>query len=247
MTSTSLQKVLDILLLFNHATPELTVEEISQQIEMPTSTAYRYIRALGEKGFLEKTGSKSYRLGLRFLELSRVARGSNRDLRLIALPSMKRIADQIIETVSLMRIFDKNAICIESIEGQQVVRVTIEQGRLQPLYAGASSKILLAWTDEAEWETYLDQPIQRITPNTIIDLDKYKRQLREVRKNGYALSDGEIDEGGRAVAVPLCDLHGKVIAALSIEGPSFRMTDDKIARYLQLLQTEVQHIQNEMR
>ena len=103
------------MLLFNASTPEMTVDEISNQIEMPTSSVYRYIRVLGDKGFIEKSGAKSYRLGLRFLELSRVARGSNRDLRLIALPSMKRIADQIIETVSLMRLFDKHAICIESI------------------------------------------------------------------------------------------------------------------------------------
>ena len=132
MESTSAHKVLDILLLFNTSQPELTVDEISQQSQIPISTVYRYIRVLSDKGFLEKSGTKSYRLGLRFVELNRVAGGSNRDLRLIALPSMKRIADQIIETVSLMRLFNKYAICIESIEGRHVVRVIIEQGRLQP-------------------------------------------------------------------------------------------------------------------
>ncbi|MAU13288.1 MAG: hypothetical protein CL607_25950 [Anaerolineaceae bacterium] len=246
MESTSAHKVLDILLLFNTSQPELTVDEISQQSQIPISTVYRYIRVLSDKGFLEKSGTKSYRLGLRFVELNRVAGGSNRDLRLIALPSMKRIADQIIETVSLMRLFNKYAICIESIEGRHVVRVIIEQGRLQPLHTGASSKVLLAWLDENEWDSYLQVPLQSITENTIINVDEYKKQLRQTREQGYATSDGEIDDGGRAIAVPLFDGKGKILAALSVEGPSFRMTDDIMADYLDLLLTEAETIRQQL-
>lgn len=246
MESTSAHKVLDILLLFNESQPELTVDEISNLSQIPLSTVYRYIRVLTEKGFIEKSGTKSYRLGLRFVELNRVARGSNRDLRLIALPSMKRIADQIIETVSLMRLFNKYAICIESIEGKHVVRVIIEQGRLQPLYTGASSKVLLAWLEEDEWDAYLEAPIEPITPNTITDIKTYKAEIRKTRKQGFATSDGEIDEGGRAVAVPLFDNSGKVLAALSVEGPTFRMTDDKMELYLQLLLEEAETIRNQL-
>jgi IclR family KDG regulon transcriptional repressor len=246
MESTSAHKVLDILLLFNESQPELTVDEISNQSQIPISTVYRYIRVLTEKGFIEKSGTKSYRLGLRFVELNRVARGSNRDLRLIALPSMKRIADRIIETVSLMRLFNKYAICIESIEGKHVVRVIIEQGRLQPLYTGASSKVLLAGLDEDEWDTYLDTPIEPLTPNTITDMKTFKEEIRMTREQGFATSDGEIDEGGRAVAVPLFDNSGKVLAALSVEGPSFRMTDDKLDLYLRLLLKEADAIRNQL-
>jgi len=246
MESTSAHKVLDILLLFSTAQPELTVDEISTQSQIPPSTVYRYIRVLTEKGFIEKAGTKSYRLGLRFVELNRVARGSNRDLRLIALPSMKRIADQIIETVSLMRLFNKYAICIESIEGKHVVRVIIEQGRLQPLYTGASSKVLLAGVDESEWDSYLDEPMDALTTNTITDIDAYKEELRKTREQGYGVSDGEIDEGGRAVAVPLFDREGKVLAALSVEGPSFRMTEEKMISYLELLRKEAKLIRQQL-
>lgn len=246
MDSTSAHKVLDILLLFNTSQPELTVDKISNQTQIPLSTVYRYIRVLSEKGFLEKSGTKAYRLGLRFVELNRVAQGSNRDLRLIALPSMKRIADQIIETVSLMRLFNKYAICIESIEGQHVVRVIIEQGRLQPLYTGASSKVLLAGIDESEWDSYLDNSLEPITDNTITDIDVYKKEVRLTRERGYGTSDGEIDNGGRAVAVPLYDRFGKVLAALSVEGPSFRMTDDKLKDYLALLLEEAETIRHQL-
>lgn len=246
MDSTSAHKVLDILLLFSPSQPELTVDEISHQSQIPPSTVYRYIRVLTEKGFLEKSGSKSYRLGLRFVELNRVAQGSNRDLRLIALPSMKRIADQIIETVSLMRLFNKYAICIESIEGRHVVRVVIEQGRLQPLYTGASSKVLLAGIEENEWDSYLEGPINAITANTITDIESYKEEVRLTREQGYGTSDGEIDEGGRAVAVPLFDREGKVLAALSVEGPTFRMDEEKMTHYLALLREEAKIIRDQL-
>ena len=123
----------------------------------------------------------------------------------VVLPSMERIADQIIETVSLMRLFNKYAICIESIEGKHVVRVIIEQGRLQPLYSGASSKVLLSGVDESEWDDYLDTPIEPLTSNTIVDLEEYKAQIRHARDQGYATSDGEIDYGGRAIAIPIVD------------------------------------------
>lgn len=242
MTSSSVHKVLDILLCFNADAPQRTTEELENLTGMPTSTIYRYLKVLVDKGFLEKAEVSGYRLGLRFFELSRAARSSNRDLRLTAIPSMKRIADKIIETVSLMRIFDKHAVCIESIEGQQVVRVTIEQGRMQPLYAGASSKVLLSSIDESEWDNYLPDKLQSLTPNTIVDKQFLLEEICKVREQGYAVSDGEIDAGGRAIAVPLKNQQGKIVAALSIEGPFFRMTDDVMSRYLKYLQEEADEI-----
>ncbi len=243
MVTSSVHKVLDILILFTVEHPHYTVEQISQHTEIPTSTAYRYIRILCDKGFLEKAPDGSYHLGLRMLELSRAARSSNRDLRLTLLPSMQRIASQIVETVTLMRLFNKHAMCVESIEGQQVVRVTIEQGRMQPLYAGASSKILLSAIDEAEWDNYLGGHLEALTQNTLTDVEKIKAQLRDVKKQGYATSNSEIDEGGRAIAVPIMNRKNDVVAALSIEGPFFRMTDELMSKYLKLLKDEATHVQ----
>jgi len=246
MATTSAHKVLEILLCFGVDTPQRTVEELEHLTGMPTSTVYRYIKVLVEKGFLEKSEGSSYRLGLRFFEMSRAARNSNRDLRLSALPGMKRIADKIIETVSLMRIFNKHAVCVESIEGQQVVRVTIEQGRMQPLYAGASSKILLSSLDEDDWDSYLPDELEALTSVTITDKVAYFEELRHVRKIGYATSDGEIDDGGRAIAVPVKNQQGKTVAALSIEGPYFRMTDNVMDTYLKYLQEEAQQIRHNL-
>lgn len=245
-TNSASHKLLDVLLTFRGNRSEITIEEMSQQLNIPKSTVYRYVRILCEKGFLEKTGSGHYHLGLAFLELSRIALNNSRDIRLTALPGMKRVAESIKESVSLMRLFNRQAICIESIEGQHALRVTIERGRTQPLHAGASSKVLLAHLPEAEWESYLDMPLQRFTDTTIADFKQLTAELHQTRERGYSISDGEIDAGARAVAVPLRNRRGDVIAVLSVEGPCTRMVDNVMHRYVDLLQKEADIIRDEL-
>jgi IclR family KDG regulon transcriptional repressor len=244
--SSVIHKVLDILLLFQDQHERYSVEEISQLLDIPKSTVYRYIRILHEKGLLEKVGSAEYGLGLVFFEIGRKALASNREIRLIALSSMKRIAEETGESVSLMRRYNRRAVCIESIEGRQALRVTIERGRTQPLHAGASSIILLSALPYEEWDEILHFPLQRFTNTTITDLEMLRAHIRAVREQGYAVSDGEIDVGARAVAVPLVDHRNEIVAALSIEAPASRMTNDVVAHYVDLLQHEARVIHREL-
>jgi len=203
---------------------------------------YRYVRALCDRGILEKNGQGYYRLGLTLLELSRAALKSNRDLRLTAFPSMQRIAEAVGESVSIMRLFNRQAVCIENIEGQHALHVRMEPGRTQPLHAGASSKVMLAYLPEDEWERSLEFPLRRFTDTTITDYAALREQLRAIRARGYATSDGEIDAGAYAVAVPLCDVHQEVVAALSIEVPTTRMNPTVRQQYIELLQREAEII-----
>jgi len=154
------------------------------------------------------------------------------------MPHMVTLAEETGESVSVMRVMNRRAVCIESIEGAQALRVAIERGRSQRLHAGASSKVLLANLPEDDWPLYLDFPLVRYTDATITDWDALQAELRQVREAGFAVSNGEIDIGARAVAVPLRDQLGTVVAALSIESPASRMTDQHIARYVALLQRE---------
>jgi len=147
--------------------------------------------------------------------------------------------------VSLMRISSRRVVCIESIEGHHALRVTIEQGRTQPLHAGASSKILLAGIPEDHWDELLELPLERFTSTTITDLDTLRASIRAIRSAGYATSEGEIDTGAKAIAVPLKNELGETIAALSIEAPSSRMDEATTVRYLEILRREAAIIQHE--
>jgi DNA-binding IclR family transcriptional regulator len=243
--TSSIHKILDIILLFDEENPFCSIEQISEALDIPKSTVYRHVRLLCDKGFLERARDGRYRIGLTLLRLGKAALNSNRELRLLVLPSMKRIAEQVRESVSLMRLFDNQVICIENIEGQHALRVMIEPGRVHLLHTGASAKVILASIPEAEWKSRLKFPLKRFTHTTFADFDLLRTELYRVRENGYAISDGEIDIGARAIAVPIHNHHGEVIAALSIEGPSSRMTEEKISEYLLLLQQEARTIQNE--
>lgn len=244
-SSSVIHRLLDILLLFIEGRERLSIDEIEQVLDLPKSTTYRLLRELQERGFIEKAGSSHYQLGVNFLKLSQAALNSTRDMRLMALPSMTRLAEQIGESVSLMRLMNRQVVCIESIEGRQALRVSIERGRIQPTHAGASSRVLLAFLPDAEWRTLLDPPLHRFTETTITDEDALGENLRMVRQVGYTVSDGEIDVGARAVAVPLFNGRDQVVAALSIEAPATRMDDASVARYVGLLHQEAERIRRE--
>jgi len=231
------EKLLDLLLLFRDEPGSITIDDISAWLDIPRSTVYRYTRTLTDRGFLDKgVRAGTYRLGRAFYELSRASLATDRALHLAALPTLTAIASETGESVSLMRLLNRRAVCIESIEGQHALRVAIERGRSQQLHAGASSKVLLAFQPEGDWRDLLDFPLARYTPTTHTDWAVLEAELYAVRDGGYAVSDGEIDIGARAVAVPVW--NGDVVAAaLSIEAPSSRMPDDRVAACLPLLKS----------
>ncbi len=237
------RRLLDIFTLYRGNTRKLNIDDMSDSLGIPKSTIYRYVRTLSERGFIEKVGNGYYTLGLAFVELSRNAFEVNLDLFQAVLPSMKRLFEQTQESVSLMRLFQKQAICIESIEGAHALRVAIQRGRVQPLHAGASSKILLAAQPEDTWNDYLTFPLSGFTDTTIVNKAALFEELRNIQEVGYSISDGEIDKGARALAVAVKNNSGEVVAALSIEAPSIRMSEELIPIYLEWLEKEIDQIQ----
>lgn len=244
-SSSTAENVLDVLLLFDVARPELTADEISRLIGAPRSTTYRYIRTLRDKGFLERTAHDTFRLGPRLLQFARLA-VRQEDVGRIALPFMEELCQKTRETVLLTRLFDGYAVCIERVEAPQAVRITFERGQIQPLHAGASSKVLLAYLPEEKVDKHVTLPLQAFTPNTVTDLEELKAQLRQVRRQGYCLSESEVDAGATSIAVPVLDRHRKVVAGLSVAGPTFRMDRAVVDRTLTLLRDAAATIEQQL-
>lgn len=244
-SSSTAENVLDVLLLFDSSRPELTAEEISRLIGAPRSTTYRYIRTLRDKGFLEATTHDTYCLGPRLLQFARLA-GRQEDVGRIALPIMDKLCEKTRETVLLTRLFDGHAVCVERVEAPQAVRITFERGQIQPLHADASSKILLAYISEEKVENYLSMPLQAFTSNTVTDPDELKAQLRQIRRQGYCLSEGEVDAGATTVAVPIFGRRGRLVAGLSVAGPTFRMDEAAVDKVLDWLRDAAVAIEEEL-
>jgi DNA-binding IclR family transcriptional regulator len=244
-TFSTAEKLIDVLLLFQNHCTDLSVDEISNLLGLPRSTAYRYIRILRERGFLEKSSADGYNLGPRLLQLGRIAR-RNFKISNVALPVMEEIAHVCKETVLLTQLFGDSAVCIERIEGPGSFRVSFEVGQVHALHAGASSKILLAFINEDEWERRLRFPLERFTDHTITDFHILKKQLQMIRQMGYCTSESEVEVGIRSIAVPIFNVHGNVDSALSIVGPFFRIDDAAISRYLELLKSGADKIHQQL-
>ncbi len=243
--SSTAENVLEVLLLFDASRPQLTADEISQLIGAPRSTTYRYIRTLREIGFLERTESDAFRLGPRLLQFARLARRQE-DVGVAALPIMEELCRQTRETVLLTRISNGHAVCIERVETSQAVRISFERGHIQPLHAGASSKILLAYAEPGLVEAYLAAPLPAFGMNIVTDAEQLREQLAEIRRLGYCLTESEVDEGATEVAVPVLDERKRLVAGLSSAGPTFRMGAQVVERHVQLLREAAGRITAEL-
>jgi DNA-binding IclR family transcriptional regulator len=243
-SSTIGDKLLDVLLLFDESRPQMTAMEITGLIGAPRSTTYRYIRTLRDKGLVEKTASGRFALGPRVLQMARAVQ-ERLDIDRAALPIMEEIRRQTRETVLLSRRFGRFSVCVECVDSPQPLRASFERGDLQPLYTGASSKLLLASADETEWDELLTVPPDASNEDATIELDLLKSELYTIRTQGYCVSDGEIDAGTRAVAVPVYGNRSRLLAALSTVGPAFRMNDEVVAEHLALLKSSATDIQNQ--
>ncbi len=227
-SNSSLEKGLGLLAHFTSDHPVLTLAEISREAEMPKATVLRFLNALTHQGFLRKEPNGSYRLGYRLIELGHRAT-EQLDLRAIALPYMKQLRDELDEAVQIAVIDGHEAVYLEKVECRQPVRLFTRSGRRAPLHAGACPRLLLAHAPAVLREYLLgpESVRRQYTETTPTAPDQLQALLEEVRREGYSLSYGELEPGSAALAVPLRDYTGEVVATLSVAGPAERFGPDR--------------------
>jgi DNA-binding IclR family transcriptional regulator len=224
-TYASLEKGLDLLLSFDSEQPYLTTQELADRSGVPLSSTYKYLNVLIKKGLIQKDravrkytlGPQVFKLGHPFLARVKVAN--------TARPYMRQLSESTGETALLTVLNGWEAMCIEKFETRRLIKLSLDRGSTLPLYAGASSKILLAYQDEQFLEEMLHAvPMHRLTANTIVDKEQLGCELETIRRQGYAWSDEECDLGASAAAAPVFDHSGCIVAGLSVAGPSDRIT-----------------------
>jgi DNA-binding IclR family transcriptional regulator len=227
-------RAIDILLLFSDHAPLLTAEEIADQLGMSRSTTYRYLQGLRAYGLVEESETSGrFRLGPAIVRLARVAR-KGMGLPEVALPVMHDLTEHTGETSLLTRRAGDHVICIERVESTHPVRLSYERGNILELHAGASATILLAFLAPSEIDAVLKNgPLTRFTGHTVTDPDKLRDVLAQIRAQGYSMSDGEVDVGVRGVAAPIWGTEREVLAAVSVAGPAFRLSDDRLPQVIE--------------
>jgi len=214
---------LDIMLEFEHGQRELRVADIARRIGLTRNKAFRLIKTLESRGFLQRVGDH-YRVGTRLLTLGEQAAKPIEALRVAAQAELESLQEQTQETVYLLAPVGNEAICIARIESTYYLRISVDVGNKRPLYAGAGQKMLLAGQDEQRLAQVLRHKGPVFTEYTITDETELRAQLEEIRRRGYSLSLGEVDAGAGAVAAPIYDHSGQMVAALVVGGAMSRVS-----------------------
>jgi DNA-binding IclR family transcriptional regulator len=234
-----LDRAFAILDLFTVEEPEWTTTEVARRCGLPLATAHRLLAALQRREYVRRDDdTKRFRLGMAALRLGERARSAI-DLRAVALPVLRRLAEETGET-ALLTVLDETrsrSLCLERIESVQPLRLSVQPGRLLPLHAGASQKVLLAFMPEAERERVLAGPLPRLGRATIVDPQELRTELEEIRERGYAVSAEETNAGVWGMAVPILDGSGAIVAGLGFAGPLARRREDLAAHHLTCLRT----------
>ncbi|MGE6257972.1 IclR family transcriptional regulator [Heyndrickxia sporothermodurans] len=216
----SVIKALSLLDYFTEEKPELSLKEITELVQMPKPTVYRLLTSLEYCGFLTKTKDfeydKRYKLGLKLLDLGQLV-SEQLELRKVTLPYMKKLANEINEVVHLVIVNNNEAVYIEKVESTHALRLYTRIGKRSPLYLGSGPKLLFAFLPEEKRNEILSNLNHRQC-----NKERLKKEVEEIKQNGYAISYGEQDEGTIGISFPIYDYYGKVIASLAVSGPSYR-------------------------
>jgi DNA-binding IclR family transcriptional regulator len=202
---------------------ELGVSELGRQLGVHNATASRLAAVLAERGLLERDPvTERYRIGFGLVRLAGAAM-SGLDLVRLARPIMETLAERAREASNLGVRSGDDVVYVDQIAGSRSIVTVSWVGRRTPLHCTSNGKVLLAWADDPDRERLLAGPLESYTKHTVTDPDTLRRELESIRRRGYAQAVEELEEGLNAVAAPVRQADGRVIAALGVSGPAFRM------------------------
>lgn len=209
---------------------EATLSALARELGVHKSTVSRLVEVLAGHDLVQvPDGQGGYRLGVGCLRLAGATAG-NLDVSTEARPVCDRLAAEVDETCTVAILRDGVVINVCQSEGSTTVATRNWIGQQTPPHATSNGKVLLAYLPEEELREVLTGRLERFTPATITARDALRDELRAVRDGGYAYARGELEEGLNAVAAPIRDHTGAVVAALSAAGPVYRLDEAEFPR-----------------
>ncbi len=224
---------LDLLEQFHDDVDELGVTELSKRLKLHKNNVFRLLATLESRGYIEQNkATENYRLGLKALELGQTFIKQMGLLRQ-AKPILEKIVANCNETSYVAIFKEASVVYLDVVETDMTVRVVSRVGSRLPAYCTASGKVHLAFMSEEEVnELYPNRQLKGYTSTTITDREQLKDVLKQVAEQGYSIDDEEMDLGVRCVAAPIRDYTRRIVGALSISGPTMRLSNERITKEL---------------
>ncbi|NJC84125.1 IclR family transcriptional regulator domain-containing protein [Planosporangium mesophilum] len=219
----SVEKAFRLLQAFSAEHPTVTVSEAAQLTGLTRATARRILLTFVRLGFAEAVGREFrltphvLRLGYGYLNSQPVAERAQ--------PHMRALADKVLESCSMATLDEGEIVYLARVPAARSMSITLSVGSRLPAYPTSMGRVLLAALPPEQLQAYLDgSELRKLTPHTIDDADALRVELDQVRQQGYAVVDGEREEGVRSAAAPVRDASGAVIAAINVSANAARVS-----------------------
>lgn len=228
-------RVADVLLLFTDGPDFLGVSAIARSLDLSKAVVHRILQTLVDRQLLvSDPASRGYQLGPAAAALgARALRESQ--LRTVAMPVLRELQLATGETTTISARVPGGRVYLDQVECTREIKMTVEVGRRFPLHAGSSSTCILAFLPPAEQDAVLAGDLPSLTSRTVTDTEVLRRRLADIRRLGFAGSDGERQEGAGSVAAPVFGFDGTVLGAISVCGPAARVDAAARDRFVPLL------------
>ena len=237
----SLRKGLEVIDCFTRQ-KTWSLGELATALGQSKPTVFRILHTIEAFGYLQRDPETGrYALAMRFHTLGSAAI-HHEHLRWQALPPLQDLARETGETVHVGILYDGEAICVQAVEGTRLVRMHAYVGKRTPAHASALGKVLLAHLPHAEVDPLAERGLARFTSRTITSAAGLREALHQVRAQGYAMDDEEMELGLRCLGAPITDHTGRPCAAVAISAPAMRMDPARIAELIPQVKSTAQRI-----
>jgi DNA-binding IclR family transcriptional regulator len=225
----SLDRAVAVLELLGESEGPLSLADVCQRMSLHKSTAHRALMVLERSGLIERTPENRFRLGLKLYELGSRA-VEQMDLRARVQPWFRRLSAQVGETVHLGVLQKTSVVYLDKVEpSNRRVWLASRIGTSNPVYCTAMGKAMLAFLPSDAGAAIIARVrFTRFTPRTLMTPEALQRSLDRVRRRGYAIDDEEMECGVRCVGGPILNEAGRPVAAVSVSGPSSRITSQSV-------------------
>jgi IclR family transcriptional regulator, KDG regulon repressor len=243
----AIDKAIDLLDVFFKTEDNLAISDLARLADITPTTAYRITSILVKKGYVDQTHKRGkYCLSdKKLVDLAAIV-GKRLKIRTIALPYIKELSKAIHENVELDLRRGHLGFNVAAVNRARLLD-TIPYQTSFSLYSTAAGKVFLAYMSEKEFQSYIDKIVlQPRTDNTITDIGKLKKQLKEIKEKGFSFDLEENILGVNGIAAPVTDLEENVIAVITVIVPTTRMKKRKILEWAPLLKKYAVNISQAM-
>lgn len=224
----AVDRAINLLKIIAKSRSPILLADLVKKTGLNRTTAWRLLSTLEKHDLIERDqATKGYQLGYETTRLVDSAAQYDPLIRR-SLRSMEKLRDKFQESVLLAVPKAFQILTIEQVNANHSIRIADYVNVTSPLHCSSNGKLLLASFSDQELDIFLERPLEKLTPFTITDPDELRKELQIVKERGFGTTFGELDENENGISVPIHDPNGNIIAFISIAGPGFRFTKDKV-------------------